>query len=173
MGKNRIILIDADVISHFITAGEILYLPKIFKTPIKILDKVYGELEMWASKKQQVDNLINFRLLEIIPFPENEIDVKREFFLLKKLRLLGEGESACLAYARFSNDIVGSSNLRDTRNYCELHSIDYLTTMDFIYRAFEKDIFNEDRCNQFLAKIERIPVKNIKKFRPRNLEHIE
>jgi hypothetical protein len=44
----------------------------------------------------------------------------------------GDGESACIAYVRYSNDIIGSSNLSDVKNYCNLHSIDLLTTMDFV-----------------------------------------
>ncbi len=43
---SKLILLDADVVSHFIYAGEILLLPRIFHPlPIRILDKVYEELE--------------------------------------------------------------------------------------------------------------------------------
>lgn len=170
--ENRIILVDADIISHFIKAGEILYLPKIFKSPIKVLDKVYGELEKWRSKKSEVDNLIRFGLIEVIDFPETNLEIKKEFYYLKKSRFMGEGESACLAVARFSHNIVGSSNLKDIKIYCGLHSIDYVTTMDFLYRALEKKIFSEERCDVFLSKMDRLPVKHIKKFKPRDISHI-
>lgn len=173
MGRSRIILVDADVISHFIKAGEILYLSKIFKTPIKVLDKVYKELENWKSKKTHVDNLIEYKLIEVIPFPEKDENIKKEYFHLKKLRLLGDGESACMAVARHTDDIIGSSNLKDINEYCKLHSIDYLTTMDFLCRALECGVFDEERCDNFLSKIDRLPVKKINKFTPRDISHIE
>jgi hypothetical protein len=51
--RSRIILIDADVVSHFITAGAILYLPVIFPNKIKVLDKVYAELERFPKRKKE------------------------------------------------------------------------------------------------------------------------
>jgi len=57
-----IILIDTDVISHFIYAGEIIFLPHIFNNTIYILDKVYAELERFPNRKREVDNIINMNL---------------------------------------------------------------------------------------------------------------
>lgn len=54
----KVILIDADVVSHFIEAGEILYLPKIFPYKIHILNKVLKELERWKEKKLSITLLI-------------------------------------------------------------------------------------------------------------------
>lgn len=52
--KLKDILIDADVVSHFITGGQILILHKIFPNKILILDKVYDELLKFNSKKSEV-----------------------------------------------------------------------------------------------------------------------
>ena len=109
--SKRIILIDADVVSHFITGGQIMLLPSIFPYRIKILDKVYAELARFPNKRKEVQNLLNFNLFEIMPFPEDDIEVRKEYFYLKKMRFKG-CESACLA-VRKSNDILASSNLRD------------------------------------------------------------
>ncbi|MCH7398235.1 hypothetical protein MM236_09555 [Belliella sp. DSM 107340] len=82
MKKNdKIILIDADVISHFITGSQILLLPQIFPFPIKVLDKVYAEISRMPGRKNEVDNLINFNLLEIIAFPENNPLVKKNIYI--------------------------------------------------------------------------------------------
>ena len=163
--KNRIILIDADVVSHFITGQEIYTLPGIFPYKMKILDKVYDELENFKSKKTQVDNLINHKILEIMSFPDNIPEIRKEYYWIKKQMFKGDGESATLAVTRFSNDIVGSSNLKDIKSYCEMHSIDYLTTMDFLCRALETGKMDLVRCNNFIANVlksgSKLPVKNM------------
>ena len=107
MGKNdRIILIDTDVVSHFIYAGELLTLPSIFSHKIKVLDKVYDELKRFQKRKTEVDNLINFKVLELMPFPEDNDEIKKEYAHIKKLMFKGDGEAACLAVARYSKNIL-------------------------------------------------------------------
>ena len=173
--NEKIILIDADVISHFIYAGEIITLPTIFKTKIYILDKVYAELERFPNRKKEVDNILRFKLFELMDFPEDNLEIKMEYTLLKK-GLKGEGESACMAIARFTGDILASSNLKDTAEYCKRHHINYLTTMDFLCRAYKKEIFSLERCNEFIAKVlksrNRLPVTRMQDYRCREIEFI-
>jgi hypothetical protein len=163
--KNRIILIDADVVSHFITGQEIYTLPTIFPYKMKILDKVYDELENFKSKKTQVDNLINQKILEIMPFPDDSSEIRKEYYWIKKQMFKGDGESATLAVTRYSNDIVGSSNLKDIKSYCVMHSIDYLSTMDFLCRALETGKMDLARCNNFITNVlksgSKLPVKSM------------
>jgi predicted nucleic acid-binding protein len=155
MGKKtkRIILIDADVVSHFIKAGEIYAIKNIFPNEIKILDKVYKELEKHAGKKIQIDNLINQNIIEIYQFPEANQDIKKEYFYIKNKLFKGEGESACLAVVRYTNNIIASSNLKDIKHYCTMHSIDYLTTMDFLCEALKIGLFDVSRCNAFITSV--------------------
>jgi hypothetical protein len=178
MVKNskKIILIDADVVSHFIYASELLNIAKIFpRNKIKILDKVYAELERWPSKKKEVNNLVEFQILEVINFPDDP-EISKEYFHLKKILFKGDGESACLAVARFSENIVSSSNLRDIKPYCELHGVLYLTTMDFLCRALRDNVFDLKRCNDFisnvLAKKGRLPVKKMSEHTCRTIDFI-
>ncbi len=158
----KIILIDADVVSHFIQAGEILYLPKIFPLKIYILDKVMKELERFPDRKREVDNLINLKLLTLMDFPEKEHDIVKEYFWIKKAMFYGDGESACLAVAKISRNIIASNNLRDIKAYCERHSIMYLTTMHFLCYALQHNIFDEARCDRFITTVKanggRLPV---------------
>ena len=132
MKKVKIVL-DADVIIHF-SKGERLYmLPKIFPSyDFVVLDFVRDELR--GAIRQEVDRqeelLQNIRIIEFDPQGE----MLHEYLALKATR--GKGESACMAYCRFSNNVIGSSNLRDIKDYCQEHKIDYLTTLDFLYYAF-------------------------------------
>jgi hypothetical protein len=165
--NSRIILIDADVLSHFISGGQIPLLPHIFPFPIKVLDKVYAELKRMPGRKKEVDNLLAFKLVELIPFPEDNPQVKREYHYLKKM-FKGDGESACLAMVRYSLDILASSNLKDTAAYCQLHQLDYLTTMDFLCKAVENGQLGEKECDNFIWKVldagSKLPVKSWSEF---------
>lgn len=100
--NNKIILIDADVVSHFIKAREIYSINSIFTFEIKLLDKVYKELCDNETWKVEIDNLIEQKALNLIPFPENNELIKKEYYYIKKSLFKGEGESACLAYVRYT-----------------------------------------------------------------------
>lgn len=145
----KLITVDADVISHFIRAGAIMKLPSIFKSKLVLLSTVYDELCDWKSKRAHVDNLINFKLLAVTDFQTLTPEVKKEYFKLKKERF-GSGESACMAYARFNEEVVGSNNLRDIKEYCEVNEIEYLTTMDFLCRASANGVMSEQECDEFI-----------------------
>lgn len=171
--KDRIILIDTDVVSHFITGGEILSLGKIFNTPIFMLDKVYAELIRFPKKQDLIKNLVNSGIIKLMDFPENDQEVKKEYSHIKKVMLRGDGESACMAVAKFSKNILASSNLSDTKRYCDMHSIDYLTTMDFLCKALSSGLFDLERCDRFISAVlnakSRLPVKSMKEFKCREI----
>jgi len=150
---SKIILIDADVVSHFIQGGEIYALGSIFPNKIKVLDKVYAELERFPKKKIEVDNLINQGILELEQFPESNQEIKKEYYYIKNKLFKGDGESACLAVARYTQNIIASSNLKDIKSYCTLHKVEYLTTMNFLCEALNKGIFDITRCNNFIEAV--------------------
>ncbi|WP_144607489.1 hypothetical protein [Algoriphagus algorifonticola] len=172
--NEKIILIDADVLSHFISGGQITLLPHIFPYPIKILDKVYAEISRMPGRKTEVDNLLNFKLIEQIPFPEDQPEIKKEYLHIKKLMFKGDGESACLAVVRYSKDILASSNLKDIASYCKLHQITYLTTMDFLCQAVKKGQLTESDCDDFIQRVlkagSRLPVKKWEEYGCRELK---
>ena len=172
--SKKIILIDADVLSHFITGGKITLLPAIFPYPIKILDKVYTEISRMPGRKIEVDNLINCKLLEQIPFPDNNPEIRKEYLHIKKWMFKGDGEAACLAVVRYSQDILASSNLKDIASYCKMHQITYLTTMDFLCRAVKERLMSETDCDAFIHKVlqagSRLPVKKWREYECKELE---
>lgn len=116
----RTILIDADVVSHFISGGRIHILAKIFPFRIKLLDKVYAELEKRPRMKREIDQLLGSSEIYMMLFPENNDEIKIEYFHLKKLMFKGDGEAACMAVVRYSKNILASSNLRDVKAYCTM-----------------------------------------------------
>jgi hypothetical protein len=171
--NEKIILIDADVLSHFISGGQITLLPRIFPYPIKILNKVYAEISRMPGRKTEVDNLLNFKLIEQIPFPEDQPEIKKEYLHIKKLMFKGDGESACLAVVRYSKDILASSNLKDIASYCKMHQITYLTSMDFLCQAVKNGQLTESDCDDFIQRVlkagSRLPVKKWREYECREM----
>lgn len=175
---SRCILIDADVISHFVSAGEIELLPKIFpNNKIFLLDNVYTELARIHKRKKVVDNLIRTDSFTILPFPDDHPEIKREYAYIKKFLFKGDGESACMAVARYKNNIIASSNLKDINQYCRLHSIDYLTTMDFLCAALKSHLLSMTQCNAFIFKViqsgSKLPVLKMELHHCREIDFIE
>ncbi len=155
MSKSAIlILLDADVISHFICCNEILFLHKILEPhPIAILDNVYKEVARIPSRKVILDNLLkSIRAVSIMSFPIGDIEIKKEFALIKKINpLIGEGERACMAVAKYNKNIIASSNFRDIAPYCKSNNILFLGTLDILAFALQKGIFDPARCNRFIT----------------------
>lgn len=65
------ILLDCDVIIHFIKAGKQLLLTKIFPERFVILDKVKAELEKHRGSQTSIDNFIEWSKIPILPMPRN------------------------------------------------------------------------------------------------------
>jgi len=144
------ILLDCDVIIHFIKAGQQLVLPKIFPGRFVILDKVKTELEKRKSTLIQIENFIAWSKIAVVPMP-TDTHVIKEYISLKKT--VGEGEAACMAVARHNNEYIASSNLKDIKTYCDRHNIVYLTTMDILLEAYRLDLINETDCDQFIKEV--------------------
>ncbi len=160
----KIILVDADVISHFISCGELLLLHKILEPhTIVIPDIVYKEITRIPSRKNTLDNVINLtKKITIMPFPDDSFEIKMEFALIKKNNpLIGDGERACMAIAKYNKNIIASSNFRDIVPYCQANNIFYLGTLDILYIALKNNIFDNVRCDLFISTAK---TKNNAKF---------
>jgi hypothetical protein len=161
----RKILLDADVIIHFQKAVELGRLPLIFPNQFVILDVVYKEVSRIPHLLTEIDNMIIMFKIPVLDFPPDR-EILIEYSKLKKL--YGPGESACMAVARFQKQFIASSNLRDLKEYCSEHSIQFYTTMDLLEIALSKGVFNEDDCDNFIrtvkAKNSKLPVNTMKEF---------
>lgn len=149
MAKTKIVL-DADVIIHFAKGDMLSMLPRIFGDyDFVVLDTVYNEIK--EPLKSQLDNQVNIlQNISMLKFaPTGEI--MREYALLTKT--LGRGESACMVYCRYNHDVIGSSNLRDIKAYCQTHKITYLTTVDFLYHAIQKQLMYIEDATEFIKQV--------------------
>ena len=90
----------------------------------------------------------------------------KEYFSLQ--RRLGKGESACMIYCRDNKDVLGSSNLRDIKEYCSENNITYLTTLDFLYYAYCRKKMTELECAEFIQAVNKagskLPIINITQY---------
>jgi predicted nucleic acid-binding protein len=172
--SSKIIVFDADVIIHFIKGDKLLDLFRIYPNKSIVLSKVYNELAKRASTKETIDNLISWNLLQKVDLP-TKVEFIKEYAHLTGIRNLGEGESACLAYCRFSKDLVASSNLRDIKTYCEMHYIAYLTTMDFVFHAYKTEFWSKQICDNFVNNLikngARIPYPSFDEFLIKSKNH--
>lgn len=148
------IVLDADVIIHFSQGGYLHLLPNVIPDcSFVVLSIVRNELRL--ATKNELDNNITFlkniTLIEYNPVGEE----RREFARLTSLSglCLGKGESACMTYARFHNNVVGSSNLKDIKNYCAEFGIAYLTTWDFLYYAYKAGLMTKEEIEAFVQKV--------------------
>ena len=168
MEKVKIIL-DADVLLHFAKAERLSMLPEILpEYEHVVLSTVYDEIR---SIQNQLDNQILFlkNISKETFNPTGEMLVE----YAKLLQTFGKGESACMAYCRYTHNVIGSSNLKDIKEYCERQQITYLTTLDFLYYAFVRGKMSAEECEQFVkevvAKGSKLPTVDFERYLPNAL----
>ena len=168
MEKVKIIL-DADVLFHFAKAGRLSMLPDILpEYEHVVLSAVYGEI---GSIQDQLDNQILFlkNISKETFNPTGEMLVE----YARLLKTFGKGESACMAYCRYTHNVIGSSNLKDIKEYCERQRITYLTTLDFLYYGIKRGKMSVEECEQFVkdvvAKGSKLPTVDFERYLPNAL----
>lgn len=163
--NDPLILLDSDVVRHFLNGNQIHRLAAIFPNRLIMLDKVKNELCRSKGLISPVINFLTNHNIPVIDFPTDVQIVKEYAFLLKKF---GEGESACMAVARFQKQYIASSNLKDIKAYCQANGIVYLTTMDILVEGLNKNIFQEIDCNTFIQEVKnkgsRLPCNTIREY---------
>lgn len=155
MEKTTKIVLDADVIIHFIEGECFSLIFDIFpEYDFIILDVVYDELSKNRNTKIQIDNTLHFlktkfSLIQFLPKGQS----REEYARLRSILKLGKGESACMVYCRDNQDVLGSSNLSDIKQYCRQNQITYLTTLDFLYYAFIRGKMTAQGVAEFIEKV--------------------
>lgn len=170
MAMERVkIVLDADVLIHFSKAERLSSLPEILpEFEHVVLSVVYEEVK---SIQYQLDNQINIlRNIRKEDFnPKGEM--RKEYAILRSK--FGKGESACMAYCRFTNNVIGSSNIKDIKEYCQEQKIEYLTTIDFLYYAYIRKKMTADECREFIetvnSKDSKLPLVDITKYTPNSM----
>jgi len=165
MEKVKIIL-DADVLLHFAKAGRLNKLPDILpEYEHVVLSAVYDEI---GSIQNQLDNQILFlkNISKETFNPTGEMLVE----YARLLQTFGKGESACMAYCRYTYNVIGSSNLKDIKEYCKKQQITYLTTIDFLYYGIKRGKMSLEECEQFVkdvvAKGSKVPTVDFEHYLP-------
>lgn len=149
MEKVKIVL-DADVIIHFHEGGRLTFLPDILNEyEHVVLSYVREEIlhDIRSDMDRQIAWLRNLTLIEFAPQGE----MAKEYALLRKK--FGKGESACMAYCKYTNNVVGSSNLTDIKTYCSENNITYLTTCDFLYYAWIRKKMSIEEVQLFVKMV--------------------
>lgn len=149
---HKIILLDCDLISHFIANGAISDLPEILAPhECVVLDYVYSEVAVRPMRLAFLLPLINSGKIKKENFPV-DAEINKEFARIKSKRpIIGDGERACMAVARFSENVIASSNFRDIAPYCDEFNILYLGTLDILSLAVTKGIYDERKCDDFIT----------------------
>lgn len=165
--KEKKILLDSDVIRHFIKGDHLLELPKLFPDRLLMLQNVKNELCRSKNLVLIVNNFILFNKIEEMDFPTDDKQVLKAYAeLIAEGR--GDGESSIMAVARYHKHIVASSNLKDIKNYCNTHQITYLTTMDILKIAMEEGVLTEAECDYFIYKVKssgsKLPVNTMSEY---------
>ena len=165
------ILLDSDVIIHFIKGGCLSLLPKILPAyQFAILDIVLNaELRKNSATRIQIDNHLRIlnNIEEICWKPDHEMMI--EYGRLAET--MGIGESASMVYCKYHSNVLASSNLRDIKTYCEENCITYLSTMDFLFLAHRRHIMTEQECDDFISAVlqqgSKLPVTRLSFYIPR------
>ena len=58
-----------------------------------------------------------------------------------------------MIYCRDNQDVLGSSNLKDIKEYCSQNNITYLTTLDFLYYAYCRKKMTQRECLEFMKAV--------------------
>ena len=151
MAKRKIIVLDADVIINF-SKVECLsritsFLPNY---DFIVLDKVYDELKD-SLKNELRNNITYLKKIRKIEFPDGNVNILKEYATL--IKKFGKGESACMSYCRFTDNVVGSSNFKDIRDYCNNNNILYIGTVDFLYYGIKNKIIKQKEAEDILKKM--------------------
>ena len=160
------ILLDCDVVIHFMKGGKILELPQIFPGRFVMLDKVKNELLKRDGNFLAINAFLALGKVPEVIMPTDK-DIVKEYFALKKV--MDDGEAACLAVARFRKEYVASSNITQIATYCNQNSIVYYTTMDLLHEATCKGIMSDTDCDSFIAEVKlkgsKLPCSKILQYR--------
>lgn len=145
------ILLDADVVINFIKGDKPDLIAKIYPGRFCLLDRVKAELYKRKETKEEVEKILKTKAIEEIKFPEEDMDILFEYGSLKR-EGLGDGESACMAIARYKKTYIASSNIKDVHEYCKKHGIKNIPTMEMLREALNKKLISTKAVNEFITK---------------------
>lgn len=149
---NHPLILDTDVLSCFLWTGYEGLLGQLYPKAI-VLDVVEQELNKVSPLRKALESIqgsawLDFQVIDAIS------DVGLEYMNLikpsRKPSPLGRGESAVMAWARLRGGTVASNNLRDVRNYCQTHSLPFMTIRAMVADAvINRDCLSLNDAEEF------------------------
>jgi len=176
MGKAKTqIVLDTNVIIHFIKGGCIGILHKIYSSyDLVILGSVMEEeLPPHMSHRKVLDKCMalikgGIRVVDWTPSEEYEI---ADFAELEKK--FGTGESLCLVYCKYNHNVIASSNVRHIYSFCEKNDIQYVTTTDLLYHAYQIGKMTIEQCDEFILAVNNngsnLGINKMSDYKPRTI----
>ncbi len=169
-------IFDTDCLSTFLGIGYEEYLFKLFKKII-IPRIVYDELCKYISNnkpkfKERLDELIAARKIIKCDFeiPSEEALLFYEMTHkteMRGIKVIGDGEAACIAYAVTNKAVLCSNNMRDIRFYIEKYNLEYLTTADIFCILYEQrfmGLYEIEKCWSAIKKHSYLPEEHFSDY---------
>ena len=119
--------------------------------------QVYKEISRMGFK-DKIDYLINKQKATRYVF---DISSEEAFLYLEmtnetemeKIKVIGFGEAACIAYAKVNNAILCSNNLKDITFYIDKYKLKYLTTADIFCMLRDNKLMDDLEIEKCWAKM--------------------
>lgn len=156
---------DTDCLSTFLYVNCENILCKLFDKII-IPQKVYKELCEYRSKdstsifKNQLIKLKDLKFLFIHELDMESDEAQHYFDLtlgskMKGIKIIGDGEAACIAFVIANNGVICSNNLSDIMFYVDKYKLKYLTSADLFCVIYEKQLLSWQEIENYWEKIKK------------------
>ena len=171
MNAEKLILLDADVVIHFTNANELALLTGFFKGRLLIHQAVIEELIVHKNSYIAVTNLLLFKQIQEYVIPSHlRSHVLKEYARIKR-EGADSGEAMCMAIARLDDKIIASSNTRDITAYCREYQIEYMGTLDILYKIYQSGQIDEAKFDYIIYKAEissNLSSKTLEQYKRKN-----
>lgn len=142
---------DTDCLSAFLWIRGESILSRLYPGRIILPAQVYAELKKVPHLSARVDSLKNRGDLAV----ESMITDSAEYHDYLQMttapkagiRIIGNGEAACIAMVKNRGGIIASNNLRDISLYVAKYGLEHITTGDILIEAVHSGIITESEGN--------------------------
>ena len=167
---------DTDCLSAFLWVREESILARLYAGKIILPMQVYKEIQKVPHLRERVDALKNCGHLRV-----ERMDVESEEYSdylhmttapEKGMKIIGMGEAAGIAMAKYRNGTLASNNLRDVLPYIEKYEISHITTGDILVAAMDAGIISgsdgDAIWSDMIKKRRMLPTKTFSEYLTRH-----
>lgn len=165
---------DTDCLSAFLWVDNENLLTKLYSGKIILPEQVYIELShpRIPHLKRKTDTLKNNGDILIqgieVDTEEYELYYKLTRNPDKGFKIIGKGEAAAIALAKFRGGILASNNMKDIVEYVDEYGLEHITTGDILKDALDKGYITEDIGNNIwsnmILKNRKLPTETFSEF---------